>query len=126
MSKREGEERRYGTTKRMTSHPNLGIRIQCRDIVVQVLSSVIVSVLLAKGRDEAGGVAGEGRGLTVADLSPQVLPALAAAAAEKQIVVDLVVCSRLGTIEHGGRCTLQAYDDCRVLGISEDVASQTV
>jgi hypothetical protein len=94
--------------------------------VVQILCSVVVAVLLAKGSDETGRVAGEGRGLTVADLSPQVLAALTAAAAEEQVVVDLVVCSRLGAVEHGGRRALQAYDDGRVLGVGEDVASQTV
>jgi hypothetical protein len=90
----------------MAGHPDLGIRVECCDVVVQVLGRVVVAVLLTKGSDEAGRVAGIGRGLAVADLSPQVLAALAAAAAEEQIVVDLVVCRRLGAVEHGGRGAL--------------------
>jgi hypothetical protein len=86
----------------MARHPNLGIRIQSGDIVVQVLGSVVVAVLLAQCSNETGRVAGVGRRLTVADLSPQILPTLTAAAAEEQVVIDLVICSRLGPIKHGG------------------------
>jgi hypothetical protein len=74
--------------------------------VVEVLSSIVVAVLLTQGRDQTCRVASVGRGLAIADLSPQVLAALTAAAAEEEVVVDLVVCSRLGTVEHGWRCTL--------------------
>ena len=82
--------------------------------MVQILCSVVVAVLLAKGSDETGRVAGEGRGLTVADLSPQVLAALTAAAAEEQVVVDLVV----GGWDISGMNLADAMDRAKVLSPS--------
>jgi hypothetical protein len=94
--------------------------------VVEVLSSIVVAVLLTQGRDQTCRVASVGRGLAIADLSPQVLAALTAAATEEEVVVDLVVGGRLGAVEHGGRCALQADDNRRVLRVGEDVPSQSV
>jgi hypothetical protein len=63
--------------------------------VVEILSRIVVPILVPQSRDETGRVALVGRGLTVANLSPEELSALSAAAAEEEIVVDLVVRGRL-------------------------------
>lgn len=106
MSVRQGNEGGDCATQRVAGHPDFGIGVNCSHIVVEVLGSVVVAVLLAQGSDEAGGIASVGRGLAVADLSPEKLASLAAAAAEEEVVVDLVVCGRVGAVEHGWRCTL--------------------
>ena len=110
----------------MTSQPNIGMRIESGYIVVEILGGIVVPVLLFKGSNEAGGVACVCRGLTVADLAPQKLAALTAAAAEEEIVVDLVVGGSIGTVEHGRRGSLETDDDCRVVCISEDVPTQAI
>lgn len=94
--------------------------------MIEILRRVVVAVLVAKGLNETGRVAGVGRGLAVADLSPHELAALATAAAEEQIVVDLVVGRGFRSVEHGRRCALQPDDNRRVLGIREDVPSQAI
>jgi hypothetical protein len=86
----------------MACHPDLSVGVECCDVVIQILCSVVVVVLLAEGGNKTGRVAGVGRSLTVADLAPKILPALAAAAAEEQVVVDLIVGSRVRAVEHGG------------------------
>lgn len=51
---------------------------------------------------------------------------LAAATASKQVVVELVVTSGVGTVEDSRRGSLETNDDSLVLGIGEDVAAQTI
>jgi hypothetical protein len=63
--------------------------------MIEVLSSIIIPVLVAQSCYKTGRVAFVGRGLTVANLSPEELSALSAAAAEEEIVVDFVIRSRL-------------------------------
>ena len=110
----------------MAGHPDLGIGVQRRDVVIQVLGSVVVAILVAQGGDETGRVARVGRRLAVADLAPQKLAALAAAAAEEKIVVDLVVGRRFGAVKHGGRGALETDDHGCVVSVREDVPTQAV
>jgi hypothetical protein len=76
--------------------------------------------------DQTGRVASEGGRLTIADLFPHGLTTLAAATASKQVVVELVVSSRVCTIKDSRRGSLEADNNSLVLGICEDVAAQTV
>jgi hypothetical protein len=85
----------------VASQPNLGIRVECSHVVVEVLGGIVVPVLLLESSNEAGGVACVRRGLAITDLTPQKLTALAAAAAEEKVVVDLVVGSGVRAVEHG-------------------------
>lgn len=91
----------HRTTQRMARQPNVGSRIELGDIVIKVLSGGVVASLVSHGGDQTSRVAGVGTGLTVTDLAPQILPALAAAATEVQIVVDLVISGRARAVEDG-------------------------
>ena len=126
MAESKAYEGSNSATERVASHPYLGIGIQSCNVVVEVLGSIVVPVLRPQSRDETGRVAFVGRGLTVANLSPEELSALSAAAAEEEIVVDLVVGSRLRTIEDSRRCSFQAYDNGGVLRVGKDVSAQAV
>lgn len=110
----------------MACHPDLCIRVQCCHVVVEILGCIVVAVLLAQSCDQTSRVAGVGLGLTVANLSPQILAALPTAAAEKEVVVNFIVGGRLGSVKHGRRGALQADDHRRVLGIGKYVPSQPI
>ena len=85
----------------MANEPNVSVRVNLGNIAVNFLGSIVVAVLVLQRLDNAGRIALEGRSLAVTDLMPGVLPALATATAEEQVVVDFVVCGGLGTVEDG-------------------------
>jgi len=57
---------------------------------------------------------------------PQELPLLCAAATEEEIVVDFVICCRLGSIENRGRSAFNTYDSRFVCGVNKDVSPQAI
>lgn len=85
----------------MSSQPDIRVRIELCDIVVQILCSVIITILLPQRLDNARAVAHVCSRLAVAHLLPQVLAALPAATTEEQVVIDFVVRGGFCAIEDG-------------------------
>jgi hypothetical protein len=90
------------------------------------LGSLVVVSFVSQILDQAGRVASKGRRLTIADLLPHGLTTLTAATASKQVVVELVVSSRVCTIKDSRRGSFEANNDGLVLGVCEDMAAQTI
>lgn len=110
----------------MPCHPDLSTRIERRNIVVKISCSIIVSVLVPERCDKTCRIACISRRLTVTNLSPEILASLATATTEEQVIVDLVICSCLGAIEYGGRCSFEADHDSRVCCIRKNMSAQSV
>ena len=71
----------------MAYHPDVGMGIELGDVGVQIHGGSIISVFPPQRLHETGLVAGVSARIAVADLSPEVLATLSAAAAEKEVVV---------------------------------------
>lgn len=56
----EGQQAADRTAERVTRQPDVGVRVDCGDVVVKVLSGVVIAVLLLECFNETGGVAGVG------------------------------------------------------------------
>lgn len=110
----------------MAGNPYVGVGIQVSHIVVKVLDSVVVFVLLPQFLDQTSGVARISRCHAIAHLSPHVLPSLATAAAKEKIVIDLVVCGGLRSIEYSWRGALEADDDSAILSVGKYVAAEAI
>ena len=110
----------------MTGHPHLSSRISFGDVMVQILYSPVVMALLSERLDQASVVASICRCHTIADLFPQILPALPTTARTKQIVVQLIVSCCLCSVKdsHGG--SFQSYDNSLIRLIGENMSPQTV
>lgn len=83
----------------MAGEPDVRVGINLRDVAVDFLRRVVVAIFAAEGVADARGVAFVGGRLALTYLFPVVLAALATAAAEEEIVVDLVVCRRVGAVK---------------------------
>lgn len=110
----------------MACEPNVGIWILLSDVGVELASRGIVTVLLLQRRPYARVVAGIRARGTVADLVPRPLPLLSAAAAEEQVVVNLVVGCCALAVKDGRGCPLEADYDGGVGLIGPDVTTQAV
>lgn len=110
----------------MARKPDIGIWVEFRDVTVELGGGLVVPILSSQGFDKARLVTGEdGRG-AVADFLPQVMPALAAATAEEEVVVDLVLCGGAGAVEHGRGGAFEGNDNGFVAFVGEDVATEAV
>lgn len=110
----------------MAGEPDIGVWVEFGDVAVEFGGGLIIPVLSSESLDEAGLVASEsGRG-AITDLSPQVMAALGATAAEEEIIVDLVLGGRAGTVEDGGGGAFESDDDRLVALICEDVTAQAI
>lgn len=83
-------------------------------------------VLASKGSYETSLITGESRRGTVADLSPEVVTPLSAAATEEKIVVDFVLGCRARAIENCWGSAFEGDDDSLVTFICEDMAAQPI
>jgi hypothetical protein len=68
-------------------------------------------VFIHKRLNDTGIVAGIGACGTIADLVPSPLPLLRAAAAEEEVVVELIVGCRPIAIKHCGGCAFKPDDN---------------
>lgn len=75
----------------MAGHPNICVRVDGGDVVIEVLHGIIVMILSLQSLDQARRVAGVRRSLAIADLEPKERASLAATAAEEEVVIDFVV-----------------------------------
>lgn len=80
QTKREAEQTAHCAPERVSRNPDVGVWIQRSDIVVEILRSVVVSVLVPQRGYHTGAVAGECARLAVAHLLPQILAPLSTAA----------------------------------------------
>lgn len=122
----EAEHRTDGSSEGMAGQPHVGIRVELRYIGVQLPRSLIIPVLVPESVGDAGVVARVSPGRAVAHWPHRPRGLLSAAAAEEQVIVDLVVGRRAISVKHSGRGPLQSDDDSRVILVSPDMTTQTV
>jgi hypothetical protein len=103
--------------------PDVGVRIYLGDVSVDLLRGVVIPVFVPECFGHARRVASICGGLALADCLPTVVTALTTAAAEEEIIVDLIVRSRLRAVKHRRRCAFNAYDDRPVLCIRKDMTA---
>ena len=110
----------------MADHPNIGVRIKLSDVGIEVNGCSVVAVLSLDCLNKTSLVAGVCTGRAVTYLAPEVLTSLATAAAEEEVVIELVSRGRAVSIKDSWRCALQANNDGLVVLVRKDVASQSV
>lgn len=105
----------------MPTQPNIGIRVDARDIPIDLLCSVVIPILVPQRLGHTGRVALVRARLAVAHLMPCILPALSTATTEEQVIVDLVVCSRVCPIKDSWSGALDPDHDRLILCIGKDM-----
>ena len=116
----------HRAAERVAREPDVGIRVELGDVGVELTRGLVVAALLPQRLHDARVVAGVGARRAVAHLVPGPGALLGAAAAEEEVVVDLVVGGRAISVKHGGRCALQPDHDGRVGLVGPHVPTEAV
>ena len=125
-AERQAKHAADGTTKRMTRKPDIRVGVDFCDVSVKLGGGLIVPIFLSQSPNEAGLVAGEGGGGAVADLFPKVVASLSAAAAEKEVVVDLILGGGAGAVEDCRGGTFKRDDDGSVISVGKYMAPKAI
>lgn len=123
---RESEQSRHRAAQRMSRQPDVRLGVQFGHVGIQVQRGTVVSILVAQLLHQARLIAGVHGRRAVADLPPQIIPALATAAAEEEVVVDLVVDLSSATVVDGARRALEGHDDGRIGLVGKDMTAQSI
>lgn len=123
QTKSQAQKTRHRSTEGVANDPNIGIWVECSDVVVKIDGSGIIAGLVFQCLDHTCRVASVGACLTVTDLSPKILATLSTTTAEEEIVVQLVPSSRAISIKYCWRSALEADDDRSVARVGEDVST---
>lgn len=125
-AKGQAEHATYGAAEGVAREPDVGIWVKLCDVSVKLGGGLIVPVFPSEGSGEAGLVAGESGRRAVADLFPEVVAPLTAAAAEEEVVIDFISCGGASAVEDRRSGALQGDYDGFVAFVGEDVATETI
>ncbi len=98
------DQRTDHATKRVPGEPDICVWVPLGNVMVQILGSPIVVALLIQRLPHTSRIASISIAFAIADLLPRPVPALTATAGGEEVVVQLVVSSRVCTVKDSHGC----------------------